>query len=374
MKMATHVIVSKNHSMTTSRIPSLDYLRGVMAISVMVYHYVVWSGVELASDSLLSKLGIYAVSIFYILSGLSLSIVYRGKISSNKDMCEFLIKRLFRIAPLFWISVSSALIIGFAATFLKHQNYSIDIYKVFLNYSLLFGFLDPTAYLSAGAWSIGNEMVFYVVLPILFFFSLEKPWLLPLAIAIALGIGLFFSTFVIDESGPLVDQWSVYINPLNQIFLFLGGVAIAAYAKPMARRSATGIVAITAFLIFLLYPVVGDRVQLVTDFGRVIFSVASFAFVWATYASNAQFSGYIDRVMLFFGESCYSIYLMHPLVATVVVFVTSRMGISLPWSYTLAAIVTLGVSWMTFRYVEKPMMRIGASVARSFGTQTRQLA
>lgn len=64
---------------------------------------------------------------FYILSGLSLSIVYRGKISSGKDMGRFLIKRLFRIAPLFWISVSSALIIGFAASFLKNQNYSIDI-------------------------------------------------------------------------------------------------------------------------------------------------------------------------------------------------------------------------------------------------------
>lgn len=245
---------------------------------------------------------------------------------------------------------------------------------MFLNYSLLFGFLDPTAYLSTGAWSIGNEMVFYVVLPILFFFSLKKPWVIAITISIALGIGLFFSTFVMDESRSLVDQWSIYINPLNQIFLFLGGVAIAAYAKPMAHRSVTGIIAITAFFIFWLYPVSSDRVQLVTDFGRVIFSAACFALVWATYASNARFSGYIDRVMLFFGESCYSIYLMHPLVATVVVFVTSRMGISLPWGYTLAAIVTLGVSWVTFRYVEKPMMRIGASVARNFGAQTRQLA
>jgi exopolysaccharide production protein ExoZ len=360
--------------MTTRRIPSLDYLRGVMAISVMVYHYVVWSGVELSNDSILGKLGIYAVSIFYILSGLSLSIVYRGRISSGKNIGEFLIKRVFRIAPLFWISVSSALSIEFISAFLKNQNYSIDIYKVFLNYSLLFGFLDPAAYLSTGAWSIGNEIVFYVLLPILFFLSLKKPWVIAIAIAISLIFYLFFATLMMDESRSLADQWDVYINPLNQIFLFLGGVAIAAYAKPVAGRSVTGVVVITAFFIFWLYPVGGDRLQLVINFGRVIFSMACFAFVWAAYASNARLSGYMDRIMLFFGESCYSIYLMHPLVATVVVFVTSRMGISLPWGYTLAAIMTLGVSWVTFRYVEKPMMRIGASVSRSFGTQTRQLA
>ncbi len=65
-----------------SRVESLDYLRGLLAVSVMIYHYVAWSGVELGADTVLGRLGIYSVSTFYILSGLSLGLVYRGRINN----------------------------------------------------------------------------------------------------------------------------------------------------------------------------------------------------------------------------------------------------------------------------------------------------
>ncbi|AYH05651.1 acyltransferase family protein [Pectobacterium parmentieri] len=98
-----------------ARVESLDYLRGVMALSVVIYHYVSWSGGYglLGSEHLLGKLGVYAVSMFYILSGLSLAYVYDGKIKSLSDAKKFAIKRIFRIFPLFWIVTTLALIIKF---------------------------------------------------------------------------------------------------------------------------------------------------------------------------------------------------------------------------------------------------------------------
>jgi exopolysaccharide production protein ExoZ len=360
--------------MKGKRVKSLDYLRGIMAISVMIYHYSVWSGFELSIDSLLSKLGLYAVSVFYILSGLSLSIVYHGRIASVSDMGDFLIKRIFRIAPLFWISVSASLLLGFLKENLKEGVFEIDVYRVFLNYSLLFGFLSPSAYLSTGAWSIGNEMVFYVIFPILFFLGSKKLWLFPCAVVFSLILGIIFSTLVLDDSRSLVSQWGIYINPFNNLFLFMGGVAIGRYAKPAVYAFPIIVVIATmAFVLFWLYPVYGDRVQLVINFGRIILSVACISIVWAVYVSDVRLNGFIDRLLSFFGEGCYSIYLLHPLVAVPVIFFTSRMGIAVMWSYLLAAITTLGVSWITFKYVEKPMMRIGASFVRSSGSQTKLL-
>ena len=84
------------------RIESLDYLRGLMALSVMIYHYISWGAGPIGSEHLLGKLGIYAVSMFYILSGLSLGLVYYGRITSASDIGSFMIKRVFRIFPLFW--------------------------------------------------------------------------------------------------------------------------------------------------------------------------------------------------------------------------------------------------------------------------------
>lgn len=71
--------------MKNNRVESLDYLRGLMALSVVIYHYISWSmstgsSVDvIGSQFILGKLGIYAVSIFYILSGVSLAYIYEGK-------------------------------------------------------------------------------------------------------------------------------------------------------------------------------------------------------------------------------------------------------------------------------------------------------
>lgn len=213
--------------MNFRRIASLDYLRGVMALSVMVYHYAVWSGVELASDSLLSKLGIYAVAIFYILSGLSLAIVYNGRINTKTDITQFFVRRIFRIVPLFWISVVSTLLLGYFGAFFNNESFHVDNFRLFLNFSLLFGFIEPTAYLSTGAWSIGNEVVFYTVFPFLFLLSTQYKQAIPFALIISAVLGAIFSAYLINSSQTLSDQWAIYINPLNQIFFFFGGGLLA---------------------------------------------------------------------------------------------------------------------------------------------------
>ena len=357
--------------MKHNRIESLDYLRGVMALSVMIYHYSSWSGVELENGSMLSKLGVYAVSIFYILSGLSLSIVYRNKINSPIEIGQLFIRRIFRIAPLFWISVFSALALNYLGSALKDVPYQFDFLKIFLNITLLFGFIRPAAYLSTGAWSIGNEMVFYAILPILFLFSSRHFWIFPAMLLTSIILGATFAIFWMDPAQSIVDQWGIYINPLNQIFLFMGGVAIGTYSRP-ARTIVGGSIAIAAFIVFWLYPVNGDRIQLVTGFGRFCLSLACLAFVWATYITSIQFKGAIAKALSFLGESCYSIYLMHPLVAVPIVFFANRIGFKLESAYCLATAATLLTSWLTFKYIEKPMMRVGRKIA--YNLQTRQVA
>jgi peptidoglycan/LPS O-acetylase OafA/YrhL len=55
-----------------NRLESLDWLRGSMALSILLYHL---GGPHDASTPL-GKLAVYGVSIFFILSGLSMAIGY----------------------------------------------------------------------------------------------------------------------------------------------------------------------------------------------------------------------------------------------------------------------------------------------------------
>ncbi len=151
------------------RIEMLDYLRGIMAISVMSYHYFSWSQLQLQFplNQIFSRLGIYAVSAFYILSGISLSIGYQRRMVDGDFIKEFFIKRFMRIAPLFYVVITMYLIL-IPLTY----SYVISNYKlIFLNYSFLFAWVDPISYIAIGAWSIGNEWVFYSIFPLMLFLN-----------------------------------------------------------------------------------------------------------------------------------------------------------------------------------------------------------
>lgn len=354
------------------RIESLDYLRGAMAVSVMLYHYIGWSFETLGGETLLGKLGVYAVSIFYILSGLSLTIVYINRIENTSDILSFVIKRVFRIFPLFWLVVTASLILKYTYSIIGGEDFDVSSYTIFLNYSLLFGFFEPAAYLSTGAWSIGNEMVFYSIFPIVFFINSRKSFFLPLFIILSFIVALYFSLILLDSESPLSKQWSVYINPFNQLFLFMAGVAIGKWGvllKKLPSSYSWALLGI-ATLLFIFFPAHGDKVQIVTGAERWVFSALSMSLVLLLFVLNPKLHSWNHKVFSFLGQGCYSIYLLHPIVAIPVVFVFDKVGFEKPYAYTVSAFITIGLSWFTFKYIESPMMSYGKKFTNSINRKS----
>ena len=349
------------------RVECLDYLRGLMALAVMIYHYVSWSIGTVGSESLLGKLGIYAVSMFYILSGLSMGLVYFGRMKTGNDVVSFSIKRIFRIFPLFWLVVSVYLVAGYASSLLGNKDFSPEPLTIFLNYSLLFGFVDPAAYFNVGAWSIGNEMVFYALLPLLFIISNRATWVLLVAFVVSLVVGGYFAMYKLSPVTPLAEQWTLYINPFNQLFLFVGGLVLGVYGRQVVvGRYLSGAMLVGAFAVFYFYPASGDSAAIVTGAERFIYSFACMVFVAGLYSLNPTINAAPAKILGFFGTSCYSIYLLHPVIAKVVVPASTRLGLDQGAGYVVAAAVTLAASWAVFNYLEKPMMTAGKKVAKAF--------
>ncbi|MDC4571079.1 acyltransferase family protein, partial [Acinetobacter baumannii] len=84
------------------RFESLDWLRGVMAFAIMIYHLISWEVFHPQAGNVLGNFGIYGVSIFFVLSGLSMGIVYNKYIKDFHTSIVFFVRRLFRLLPLLW--------------------------------------------------------------------------------------------------------------------------------------------------------------------------------------------------------------------------------------------------------------------------------
>jgi len=202
------------------RIEPLDWLRGLTALSIMFHHMNRWFLSPLDSTTALGRLGVYGVSIFFILSGLSMAIVYNSYIKNIKTAVEFFIRRVFRIWPLLWLVIIVVVI---------HQ-YSIGInfsWKLlFINFTTLYGFIMPGQGIAPGSWSIGNEMVYYALTPILIYCYNLKIWIGNIFLFIFFLIGIYFAFYLIDAESTLSLQWNTYINPFNNLFLYVMGIGM----------------------------------------------------------------------------------------------------------------------------------------------------
>ena len=83
----------------------LDALRGLAALAVVVVHTV--QNFNAGSLTPLLGLGAAGVQLFYIVSAYSLCLSFNQRRSSEPHaMRSYLVRRLFRIAPLFWVAMA----------------------------------------------------------------------------------------------------------------------------------------------------------------------------------------------------------------------------------------------------------------------------
>ncbi|GLK87896.1 acyltransferase [Pseudomonas turukhanskensis] len=359
------------------RIESLDYLRGAMAFAVMAYHFTSWSGLPQESESILGRLGIYAVSMFYILSGLSLALVYSGRINNGADIRDFAIKRAFRIIPLFWLVISLSVAERFLVSHFRGAPVDLSVFEVFANYSFLFGFLDPSLALTTGGWSIGNEVFFYVCFPFVILLAAKNRATIPLFFAVTTAIAIYFAYSALSPGKTLNEQWPTYVNSLNQIFLFASGIAIACYKTQIAALLNKAWMSLALIgigcLVFCLYPITGDRINLVTAEERFILSAACMVVVAAVLTFNPSFENIGAAGLRVLGESSYALYLLHPKVYLVTNAIGTKLGAGKIVIAVAAVLVTLVASWLTYRLFETFFINAGQRITARLNRQRNTL-
>lgn len=350
------------------RIESLDVLRGVLAISVMIYHYVLWSDVQISSLvwSALQWVGIYSVEAFFVISGFSMFYVYGDRVLLiPRNAVDFAIKRVFRIAPLYWMCLSITVGYKCVQSFVGNDNTAIvpSTWSVLINMSLLFGVCDPSLSVVVAGWSIGVEMAFYFMFPVLVAICAKgraaSLWLLCLTVVVA----AVHERSLLRSDVPLSEQWTSYVHVANHLMFFVGGMSLVHLREVLPRLGHWMCVIICASVVVVSVCIAGSCNEvggLVTGWRRQGLNVLCLGGCAVVCGYRCR-EGSIKRIGVFIGDISYSVYLLHVFPF---MLLSRSFGVSRSWAVIGSAVlVTVLASVLCHVTLERRFIGLGRRVA-----------
>lgn len=302
---------------------SMQYMRAIAALLVVIHHARFKASVYSNNSLEWFNIGGAGVDVFFIISGFIMChTVDTKKVSIRK----FLIARVKRIIPLYWVLTSFALLVFML--YPDKINSSGGVTNITASY-----FLYPStdSYLIKNGWTLSYEFFFYALFSIGLLLSGKLRFLLPVVLIVMLvSIGSFFGT-----------NNAILSFMTNQFLLeFTFGIFLFYLYKNVTISIAVGFV-------FILLGVLGfyfvNQNQL--NFPRVVeyglpalllfIGMLSFEPFFQKNKSN-PFLLLFEKI----GNSSYSLYLLHPFVLVAATMVLLKLGLT-EYGYLFVALLSI---------------------------------
>jgi peptidoglycan/LPS O-acetylase OafA/YrhL len=354
---------------TTIDAPRLDFvdaLRGLAAVYVMIthVHYLpspmpqvpLWA-------SLFVDNGGTGVVLFFLVSAFSLCHSMKPRANEPDATLNFYVRRFFRIAPLFYVMVGAYC---FRAWWLSGHLY-YKPWQIVASASFLLGFIPGSNIVWAG-WTIGVEVPFYVVFPLLFA-RLRSMSALVTAFLVSLFASIIFHEVVIRlalSSDPNFETYGLF---RNAPFLVLGMLCWLVFDRYIAlvRRPASVGAALIFGGLWIDHAVLHGVMNVVFPDPYYWHGVVYCLLLWGLAILPTRVL--VNRATLFCGRISYSIYLIHPLVVWTIRPIYQHCyadGVPISISFlacvAITASIVLPLAWIVYHLVEVPGMRLGKSV------------
>ncbi len=364
----------------STRLDWLDALRGWAVLGVVIVH----SGEAAHSSGYVGKIassGQYGVQLFFLVSALTISLTYESHIRqfgrSVRSQFAWLIKRFFRIAPLYYFAAIFYPIEQYAIHVASHHRYgsTVAIPAILANLLFLHTWI-PSANncVVPGGWSIGVEMFFYTLVPFVWmivpvrrrvvFLGLSAVAFLAVTTLVSkLSTGSFY---VVNNS--YLYFWFPAQAPviiLGLIFYFLHGPKL--YAP---RTYGAAAISLGGFLLCLpvaLYFGTADEAAPI-----LAPTILAFAFILLILGMHGWVKGVIvNRYAILLGKISFSVYIFHFVVLD---FIRAIFQIAhfdrfgpltlLPVLATVLVLTSI-IALVSKRVVEDPSIAYGHNLSRS---------
>lgn len=374
-----------------TRLAWLDALRGLAAVAVLLEHLLPWFMPALRPYWF--NLGMYGVLVFFLVSGYIIPVSLEGR----GDVRAFWISRVFRLYPVYLLVAAAVLLTAFWMP--VREQVPRDLSSVSAHVTMLLDVVHLGG-LADTMWTLSYEMVFYLVVTALFVRGLHRR-----SGALAVGFGTVAVVAGLTLSAPLLEgPWPAYLSGV----LFLVGMACLISGRFRTTAACVlGGMSVVLLLFGSFVPWLGAAILAVMFAGTAIrrweqgtgglWPVAAVTVlvalspVWAPQAgwwwvqpgvwfttialAGATFAGAmalrhrrLPRFLVRLGLISYSLYLLHhPLLRLVNALAGDVRAMQPVVQVALSAgfvAVVIGLSRLTYRYVELPMQRLGRRVAQ----------
>ena len=307
---------------------SVQVLRAVAALLVVVFH----------SSTGHFGIGAAGVDIFFVISGFIMATVGTRELPST-----FLVRRVIRIVPLYWILTLAMLALSMVSPAYAHTRFtapSLLQSLLFIPYTNFQGKQWP---LLVPGWTLNYEMFFYAVFTA--GLARGKPVLWTATVMITLAaVGLMVR--------PETALGKVWMNPM--LLEFVLGLFVGKVHHVLGWRS--GLLLVAFGVAALL---VNDQLAETSRLRVMLWGVPAAALVSGAVAIESGGKWSSLRLLEKLGDASYSLYLVHTLVIGAVVKTLGRG----PAASTVAVLASIVVAVAVFQTVERPITRTLRSVA-----------
>lgn len=321
------------------RVLSIQYLRGIAALLVVVFH----TGVLVSAAGFRFPIGAAGVNVFFVISGFVMWIT-----TANTRPWPFMRRRLVRIVPIYWLLT---LVLAFVSTD-GGLSLGLDATPGQLAGSLLFiayqSQIDPVRVepILQPGWTLNLEMLFYVIMAMALWFPRR---LQPAAIAVPLlamvAVGM--------SSGVQNPVAEFYCSPLLIEFLIGIGFGIL-WMRGYQQALTTGWCMAAAGMTFGL-----SVASLSMDAPRFGLShgLAPGLIVLAALMAERSLRKWPIAPLRLLGDASYSLYLSHVIVLSLLAVISRHFSLPSIFVAVAAVLCCVLVAVPIYLGIERPMGR-----------------
>jgi exopolysaccharide production protein ExoZ len=350
--------------MRAVRIDAIQIARFFAALLVVFDHALInlMSADRVAENHAFAfRTGGFGVVIFFLISGFVMSHSMYGTFAQEGAWKNFMVRRLVRITPLYWMVTLAIAAKGFATATLDSAS-PVLMSLAYIPYLAPSGEVQP---LNGVGWTLNYEMQFYVIFALCLCFSRRVG--IVLLSCILLGLVAFRDSLIAPIGN---DFWAVAVgfwtDPI--VLYFLGGVWLGILRGYLDRNQRSFDVDMRTLLISLLGVLICYETLLYHDLmPRWLEASFAVALMAALGLTNSAAGSNMTGTLKLLGDASYSTYLTHLFFLGALWKVAGPARIDMPpLAYLAIALVGASlVGLLVYKLVEKPVLaRLQGWIAR----------